>query len=178
MISAFQSDQVWLLKRLYDRVYVPEAALAEYECHQIADGVAELIRSGFVIVRELTTHEKARARRVSEEIAAHPIAKNSVPECHYPEAEAIVLTLRGSLGAVEVLLDELAAREVAKRHGAAVVGFPGVLVRACRRGLLTPPRVRDILVACQRAGTHYSDHLIQIVDASLGRETHGQDHTT
>ena len=88
---------------------------------------------------------------------------------HYPEAEAIVLMGRTDLEAMELLVDELAAREVAQRQGVPIVGFPGVLIRACKQGLMTPAEVRDALQECQRQGTHYSIQFIEEIYDRLRR---------
>ncbi len=50
---------------------------------------------------------------------------------HLSESEAIVLVLRSNLWTVELLIDELAAREAALWQGAPIIRFPGILIRAC-----------------------------------------------
>jgi len=82
------------------------------------------------------------------------------------------ITLRYSLAweyLMELLVDELAAREVAERQGVAIVGFPGILIRACKQGLMTPEEVRDALQECQRQGTHYSIQFIEEIYDRLRR---------
>jgi predicted nucleic acid-binding protein len=117
MLSVFQSEQVALVKSLYDRIYIPASTLAEFTKHGAGALIQELIDVGFIVVCELSEVEKEAAKRISEEIAAHPFAKDKVVQNHYPEAEAMVLTGRAELQAPEILLDEQAAREVAKAHG-------------------------------------------------------------
>lgn len=169
MISVFQSDQIELLKTLYDKIYIPASELPEYEKHGAYALIKALIDSGFVVVYNLTDAEKDIAIKLSEEIANQTFTKDKEPQNHYPEAEAMVLMQRENLGAIEILLDELAARYVAKKYGISVVGFPGILVRACKKGLITPEEVKDILLKCQRQGTHYSNHFIETVYNSLRR---------
>jgi hypothetical protein len=81
----------------------------------------------------------------------------------------MVLMERADLQAVELLLDEAAAREVAQRRGIPIVGFPGILIRACRQGLIGPEEVRDALKECQRQGTHYSNRFIEEIYNRLRR---------
>lgn len=82
----------------------------------------------------------------------------------------VVIILRADLEAMELLVDELAAREVAQRQGVAIVGFPGILIRACKQGLMSPEEVRDALQECQRQGTHYSIQFIEEIYDRLRRE--------
>jgi hypothetical protein len=65
----------------------------------------------------LTEAEKDTARQLSEKIANHPLTKDKEPQNHYPEAEAMVLMMQEPISAAEILLDELAAREVVQKLG-------------------------------------------------------------
>lgn len=170
MLSVFQSEQVALLKSLYNRLYIPASTLAEFTKHGTGALVQELINTGFVVVCELSEIEKETAKRISEEIAAHPLTKDKVAQNHYPEAEAMALIDRTELQASEILLDEQAAREVAKAHGLPIIGFPGLLIRACKAGHLTPEDVRDILLKCVSLGTHYANHFIEAIYRRLKEE--------
>ena len=170
MLSVFQSEQVVLLKSLYDQIYIPASTLAEYMKHEAGALIQELVDTGFVIVCDLSESEKETAKRISEEIAAHSLTKDKAPQNHYPEAEAIVLIERSELQALEILLDEQAAREVARARKLSVVGFPGLLVRACKAGQITPEDVRDSMRKCVSFGTHYSTDLIEGVYHRLKEE--------
>jgi predicted nucleic acid-binding protein len=170
MISVFQSDQVELLKSLYDRIYIPNSALPEYTKHGAEALIKELIGVGYMAVCELSGTEKEAAKQISEEIANHPLTMDRIPQNHYAEAEAMVLMNRPELQALEILLDEQAAREVARKHGLSVIGFAGVLVRACKEGRITPEAVRDILCKCRSLGTHYAKEFIKSIYARLKEE--------
>lgn len=67
---------------------------------------------------------------------------------------------RKDLGAARILLEERAAREVARDLGLPLTGFIGVLLRACRDKLLTANEMRELLETCRRQGTRYSNELI------------------
>ena len=174
MLSVFQSKQVNFLKALYDRIYIPTSELLEYAKHGAAQAIQELIDSGFVVVSELNEAEKETAKRISREIANHPLAKDKVPQNHYPEAEAMVLMSRTGLQASQILLDELAAREVAKTHGLSVIGFAGLLIRACHSRQITPGEVREIMLTCVSRGTHYAANFIEGIYQRLKEELHEQ----
>ncbi len=172
MLSVFQSKQVDILKSFYDRIYIPTSELLEYAKHGAAEAIQELIDSGFVLVRELSEAEKEAAKKISEEIANHPLAKDKEPQNHYPEAEAIVLTSRTDFQPPQILLDELAAREVAKTHGLSVTGFAGLLIRACHSRLITPEDMREIMLTCVSCGTHYAANFIESIYQRLKEELH------
>ncbi|MDZ7343307.1 MAG: hypothetical protein ONA90_02210 [candidate division KSB1 bacterium] len=170
MLSIFQSEQVALLKSLYDRIYIPASTLVEFTKHGAGALIQELIDTGFIVVCELSENEKGIAKRISEEIAAHPLTKDKAAQNHYPEAEAMALIGRTELQAPEILLDEQAAREVAKAHGIFVIGFLGLLVRACKAGQMMPEDARDILLKCASLGTHYANHFIESIYQRLKEE--------
>lgn len=170
MLSVFQSEQTDLLKSFYDRIYIPTSELAEYTQHGAETSIRELIDSGFVVVSELNHMEKEEAKRISEEIANHDLTKDKLPLNHYPEAEAMVLASRAELENPEILLDERAAREVAKARGLSVIGFAGLLIRVCKMQQLTPDEVREIMLKCVSLGTHYAEAFIESIYRQLQEE--------
>jgi predicted nucleic acid-binding protein len=163
LISAFQCGRTDLLRSLYDGLHIPPSVRGELNTRESSLLLDDLIASRFVAVRELTDAEKRRALVIARQIADSPFAKSKTPLDHYPEAEAIALAPRSSPSPGEVLLDERAARAVAQSRGVAVVGFPGLLIRAHRRGLLTAEAARDALSRCRDQGTRYSDQLVEEV---------------
>lgn len=170
MISALQCGRVDILRQFYDVIHIPASELPEYQQHGAKEEIQELIGVRFIVVHDdLTASEKEEARQIAKEIASSAQSRDKEPMHHYPEAEAMVLMSRAELKAVELLLDELAAREVAKRRGIPIVGFPGVLIRACQQGLLTPEDVREALQECQRQGTHYATQFIEGICERLRR---------
>jgi len=170
MLSVFQSEQIELLKSLYDRIYIPASELAEYAKHGAEALIRELINNGFVVVCELNQIEKEEAKRISEKIATLPLTKDKIAQNHYPEAEAMVLASRAELENPEILLDERAAREVAKAGGLSVIGFAGLLIRACKARQMTPERVREIMLQCVSLGTHYAAVFIEDIYRRLQEE--------
>jgi len=172
MLSVFQSEQTELLKLLYDRIYIPASELAEYAKHGAEALIRELLDNGFVVVCELNQIEKEEAKRISEKIAALPLTKDKIAQNHYPEAEAMVLASRAELEKPEILLDERAAREVAKARGLSVIGFAGLLIRVCKAQQLTPEEVREIMLKCVSLGTHYAQEFIENIYRQLQEERH------
>lgn len=170
LIAALQSGSMDILRQFYEVIHIPASELPEYEKHGAEQEIQMLIEAGFIVVHhDLTASEKEAAQALAVEISKSSVSKDKEPSHHYPEAEAIILMARADLEAVELLVDELAAREVAQRMGIAIVGFPGILIRACWQGLLTPGGVRDALQECQRQGTHYSTQFIQQIYDHLRR---------
>jgi len=87
---------------------------------------------------------------------------------HIPEAEAMVLASREELDCDAILVEELAAREVAQALGLPVAGFVAVLVKARLDGVLTIEEVRKALKTCQRKGTRYSNTFIEEICQRYG----------
>jgi predicted nucleic acid-binding protein len=164
IISALQSGCMHILLQLYDQIYIPANELQEYEKHGAGQEIQELIDAGVVIVLRNPTESKSdSAKAIAEEIAAHHATKDRNPDHHLPEAEAIALMQRNGPGGVELLIDELAARGAARSRGVPVIGFPGILIRACQQGMIDAEDVKNALEECRRQGTHYSPRLINEV---------------
>ena len=170
LISALQSNCMHILPQLYDLIHIPASELQEYEKHGAGREVRELKDAGILIAhRDFTESENNSAKTISEEIAADHATRDRDPAHHLPEAEAVVLTQRSGLGAVELLIDELAARNAARKRGVPIIGFPGILIRAYQQSMMDAEDVRNALEECQRQGTHYSPKLINEVCSGLKR---------
>jgi len=171
LISAFQCSRIDLLKRYFSVIYITASELTEFDKHGWADDIHGLINEGFVIVLEgLTARERELAEQVAKRIAAVPTSGDPDWRNHLPEAEAMVLMQqRVHLMVEQILLDEKAARNVARELGLRITGFSGVLGRAGQDGLLTKDEIQQLLKMCQQQGTHYSDELIQTVAQTYGR---------
>src|SRR5207245_11222283 len=92
-----------------------------------------------------------------------PGTNDRVVENHRGEAQAIVLALRSEYQEDILLLDELAARAIAKQAGLKLSGFPGVLLLAVQGGLISAAELKARLEACRQQGTHYGATFIQHV---------------
>lgn len=124
-----------------------------------------------LVHHELTDDEKSQANEIARQIAAHPRSTDKEIRHHLGEAEAMVLAQRHEFAGMLLLLDELAAREIATRSGLEITGFAGTLVMAAKKGLLSADQVRVRLVKCRQLGTHYSSALIeQMVQAAKGEK--------
>ncbi len=55
------------------------------------------------------------------------------------------------------------------QQGVPIIGFPGILIRACQQGMMEPEDVKSALEECRRQGTHYSPRLINEVYNRLKR---------
>lgn len=170
LISALQSDCMPILFQFYDQIHIPANELSEYEKHGAGEEIRALVDAGFLVVhQDLTASEKEAAMAIAKEIAAYHATRDKDLAHHLPESEAIVLMQRSNMGAVELLIDELAAREAALQQGVPIIGFPGILIRACQQGMMEPEDVKSALEECRRQGTHYSPRLINEVYNRLKR---------
>jgi len=153
LISTFQSDSFSLLANLFAEIYIPAACLAELKRHGYDVDVQAA--SPQLVVVDLTVREESRALTIAEQIAQHSDANDPVAVNHLGEAQAIVLALRSEYRRDLLLLDELAARAVAKQFGLKISGFPGALLLAVRGNLISPEDLQARLLACRAQGTHY-----------------------
>jgi predicted nucleic acid-binding protein len=170
MVSAFQCDRIDLLKRYFSLIYITPSEREELNVHGWIDEVNQLIAEGFVVVEALTNSEKIQAEVVAKRIAQLQKSANSDWHDDLAEAEAIVLMQhRKNLDVAMILLDEKAARQVARQLGLNLTGFPGVLGRAGLDGVLTKDEIRQLLKMCQQQGTFYSDRLIETLAENYGK---------
>ena len=161
LISAFQSDSFTLLTRIFATILVPPACVSELEKH----GWQEEIQVAFpqLVIEELTATEEKHALTFAEQIARHPDTNDPVAEHHLGEAHAIVLALRPEYRNDLLLLDELAARAIAKQTGLKLSGFPGALLSATQGGLISADELKKRLELCREKGTHYGKTFIRQV---------------
>ena len=161
LISAFQSESFELLTQIFAAILVSTTCITELKEHGWEEEIQSA--SSHLVIMTLTAEEEKQALAFSEQIVQHSDTHNSVAEHHLGEAEAIVLSLRSEHRNDLLLLDELAARAVAKQEGIKISGFPGVLLLAAQTGLISVEEVKRRLEICRKQGTHYGINFIQHV---------------
>jgi len=142
------------------------------------DGVKRLavalIDVGIIHVHQMTEQENKQAEEFACQIAKSPLARIKDAAHHLAEAEAMVLFQRAELEAETLLVDELAAREIASSKAIPIIGFPGILRTACLDGIIDVAQMRSILLECQRKGTRYSNTFIEQLCKSIGVRKDGK----
>ena len=165
LISACQSQSLPLVVALFQEIHIPTSVMGELKDH---DWSAEITAESRIVVVKLTPSEHRRAAKVAKQIAEGEKRRRSVVT-HSGEADAIVLAQRKPSKYDFVLLDDWAARQVAKSLLLNVIGFPGILSQAAEQRWITPQAVIDRLECCREQGTHYSRPLINAVYRDLLR---------
>lgn len=161
LISAFQSNSLGILLQLFTGIRISTICRDELLQHGWGEEVNE-VESNLVTV-QLTVTEEQQSLSVAERIAQYSVARDRIVENHLGEAQAIVMALRGEYQRDLLLLDELAARAVAKRMDVRLSGFPGVLLVAVQRGLISAEELQARLQTCREQGTHYGVSFIRQV---------------
>ena len=161
LISIFQSDSLDLITTLLPVIHMPPACVEELIRHEWGEAL-QSARSQ-IETRFLTEAEKEVAWTIARAIALHPLSRDSVPDNHLGEAQAMALATRPEFANDVLLLDELAARAVAEAMELALSGFAGVLLVAVQEELLTAEELRERLRVCRRQGTHYGETFIEQV---------------
>jgi predicted nucleic acid-binding protein len=161
LISAFQSDSFALLTHIFAEVHISTACMAELTKH----GWEEEVRAASpkLVIVKLAPGEERHALAIAKQIAQHPDTNDPIAEHHLGEAQAIVLALRSEYRDDLLLLDELAARAIAKHLGVKLSGFPGALLLAVQGGLITAEELKVRLEQCRAQGTHYGVPFIKQV---------------
>lgn len=141
--------QIDLLRRLYEKVWVPHAVWMEMMRGMTLAGTGELktaVDAGWIRVENVS----ANARVVEMTEAGIGLG----------EAEAI--SLAAHLHAI-LIIDDLDGRRVARRFGVEMTGTLGVLVRAKRENYI--PAVRPLILRLIQETNFRLSH--QIIDAAL-----------
>jgi predicted nucleic acid-binding protein len=161
LISAFQSDSFVLLVHIFAEIHISTACMIELTKHGWEEEVRAASRK--LVIVALAPGEERRALAIAKQIAQHPDTNDPVAEHHLGEAQAIVLALRSEHRDDLLLLDELAARAIAKHMDVKLSGFPGVLLLAVQGGLITAEELKARLEKCREQGTHYAVPFIKQV---------------
>jgi predicted nucleic acid-binding protein len=161
LISAFQSNSFEVLAQIFAEIHISPVCHSELITHGWEQSVTAA--SAKLIITPLTTDEEKRAWHIAEQIAKQTDTGDKKVANHLGEAQVIILALRPEYQQEILLLDELAARSVARSLSVKLSGFPGVLLLAVQGGLITAEDLRNRLEACHRQGTHYGRRFIQEV---------------
>ena len=161
LISCLQSDSFHLFVQIFAEIHIPPACLEELQEHGWSEYM-QIIMPKLVVI-ELTPYEEQQAEIIAERIANYADSHDPNAKTHLGEAQAIALALRREYQNDLLLMDELAARTIAKEEGVKLSGFPGVLLMATRTGIISAEDMRERLELCRARGTHYSLKFIQQV---------------
>ncbi len=159
LISAFQSNSFDILLAVLGPIMITPTCRAELIRHGWAEALQQV--GAAILVQSLTTAEADRAGNYAHQIAVHPLSKDPEAANHLGEAEAMVLAEQFDSNDCLLLIDEQAARAVARQYQFPVTGFAGVLLIAVEEGILAPEQVRERLELCRQFGTHYGVSFIQ-----------------
>lgn len=140
-------DEIGLLEKLFDKIFVPGAVAAEL-CHPRAPAAVRAWA-----VRAPTWIEIQSASLVLDDPAWRALDTG--------EREAIALAR--SIGADLLLIDDRSGAKVALHHGFEVVGTLGLLALGARRGLI------DLPMAVNRLKNTNFRYRPAILDALLSR---------
>ncbi len=172
LISAFQSNSFDLFQELFETVCISTVCNSELTRHGWHDHVEAM--SPRLVVFKLNLAEEQHAKKIAEEIVRHPDCNDPILENHLGEAQAITLAERQEFQDDLLLIDELAARAVARERGLKLSGFAGVLLSAAKTKLISPEEVKQRMEKCRAEGTHYRASFIDYVYEIAKQEGRGK----
>ncbi len=138
LILLEKAECLWILKRLFERVFIPPAVDAEW------------LRPGGYVVQEWLSVSTLSPEAIS-------VAKDLYQKIDKGEAEAIALFL--SIKADRLLLDDLNGRRLAKAMGIPVIGTLGVLVAAKLKDII--PKLAPVLDVLKKHRFYIADEILQ-----------------
>jgi hypothetical protein len=138
LIHLARVGQIELLRDLYGLVYVPPTVLDEAR-HHVDEAVSAALAAGWLAERRV----------------ADPSGLDELERALGGRGEAEAIALALEISDSVLLVDERAARELARARGLRVRGSVGVLIEAKRRGRL--PMVRTVLDSLRASGFWLDD---------------------
>lgn len=130
LISAFQAESFDLLRQLFAEVRISSVCAGELVRHGW-EAAVQAATPHLVIVK-LTREEEQQTQVIAEQIAQHSSTNDPVVANHLGEAQVMTRALRSEHRDDVLLLDELAARAIAKQLGIHLSGFPGFCSWPCK----------------------------------------------
>lgn len=153
LIGLAKIDSLFLLKEMFQEVYVPEAVFREVTRDGWPKPGAEAVRNASWILR----------KQVGDRTQVHFLM--TVLE----EGEAEVLVLAKEMEADLILLDEWKARKSAAKAGFSVMGVVGILIAAKRLGLIAS--VGSCIEQLQREKFRLSERVVKMALEQAGELT-------
>ena len=155
IISLLKLNQLDLLKKLFDIVFIPECVLQELTGNINYQAEAEAVLNADFI----------RPQHITDRSAVNVLMKVNMLD--RGESEAIILA--DELSAEVLLIDERKGRKIAKHLGINLSGTLGVLMKAFDRKLLNTSEVLHYLDELQKNNRQLGQKLIDHVKQHIGQ---------
>ena len=157
LISLLKIDKVYLLEKLFGRIFILQAVFNELVIDKRFIEEADIIRNNSQIeVKEVGSLEAVDILR-------------RLTGLDIGESEAIVLA--DELSADVLLMDEAKGRNVSKDLGHKVMGTIGIIMVAYDENLLTSEDVKECIEQLKKSGRHigsrYYNMLLSRIDSRL-----------
>ena len=157
LISLLKIDKVYLLEKLFGKIFIPQAVFNELVVDKRFIKEADIIRNNSHIeVKEVGSLEAVDILRRATGL-------------DIGESEAIVLA--DELKADVLLMDEAKGRNVSKDLGHNVMGTIGIIMVAYEENLLTSEDVKECIEQLKKSGRHierrYYNMLLSMIDSRL-----------
>jgi predicted nucleic acid-binding protein len=145
-------QRIDLLQRLYGHIYIPETVLLELSDAGAPPPVRAWVQNlpPWIESRTITNQD------------------SSIDLLGRGEQDGIALA--EAIGAELILLDDRAARKVAKRRNIGVTGTLGVLERALKLGLIDQVDLKDAIDKLRQTNFRATEHLISKLSLAGGFE--------
>ena len=140
LITLISIGKLDLLKRLYRKIYIPQAVFQEMENGKHKDAYINLKQQNWIEIRE-----------IKDEFALLNLTKI----VDKGEAEAIIL--HQEMNANLLLIDERMGRQQAQIRNCKITGTAGILIAAKQMGFLN--EIKSLLLLARENGMRISDEL-------------------
>ncbi len=149
LITLMKAEKLYILQRLFGEVLIPETVFSELTSNESYPDEAELItESDYIkVVKVENTDLVSILQRATG--------------LDRGEAEAIFYADENN--ADILLMDEEAGRKVAQNMNLTVAGSMGVLIQACKNGVISVSETEEALMKIENSGRFISKSLLENV---------------
>lgn len=149
LIALISIDSLYILNKLYRRIFIPDAVYKELTFSEELVGAREIANETWI---ETTILKQCPHRHLRSELGV---------------GEAEVVSLAMELNATKMLIDEKKGRRIAKLvYGLSIIGTGGLLLLAKQNGFIKS--VKPLLEQMRTNGYYLSDRLISRIVKEAG----------
>ena len=144
LIGLSQIGLIELPRKLWGKLYIPEAVLVEMLKKEPGRReIEKAVQEGWIVIKEV--QNKVVIKALSE---------------IFGPGESECLALAKEIGAQLLIIDEQRGRKMAKRLGLKITGVVGMLVTAMQKDMLTPEEIGFSIELLQKLGFRLSKELL------------------
>ncbi len=151
LITLCQIDKLYILQRMFNKVYIPLAVYDELNSKDHLDEINKINNSSFIHVESVrNTDEVERILKSNKRL-------------HIGEIEAIIMAEELGKNNKFLIVDDMCARSYAEMRGVSTIGAIGIIAQAIRRNYIECTEVEECITTMKSNNRFYSEDLYELL---------------